>query len=66
MESQIIDHIRDDNIQTIEEHCSQVAKYASEEAKFSHLRTVMFMTGILHDIGKYSDSFQKYIMDEQK
>ena len=56
MESQFIAHIRDDNIQTIEEHCSQVAKYASEEAKFSHLRTVMFMTGILHDIGKYSDA----------
>ena len=66
MESQFIAHIRDDNIQTIEEHCSQVAKYASEEAKFSHLRTVMFMTGILHDIGKYSDAFQKYIMDAQK
>ena len=66
MESQFIAHIRDDNIQTIEEHCSQVAKYASEEAKFSYLRTVMFMTGILHDIGKYSDAFQKYIMDAQK
>ena len=66
MKSQFIAHIHEDNIQTLEEHCSQVAKYASEAAKFSYLRTVMFMTGILHDIGKYSDAFQKYIMDAQK
>lgn len=50
----------------MEEHCSQVAKYASEAAKSSHLSTVMFMIGILHDIGKYSDAFQDYIRDAQK
>lgn len=66
MKSQFIAHIRDHNIQTLEEHCSQVAKYASEEAKSSYLGTVMFITGMLHDIGKYSDAFQNYIRDAQK
>ncbi len=57
-----IAHIRDDGkIQTVEEHCLNVAKIASKLGKYYHLENVMFIAGLLHDCGKFSEEFQEYI-----
>lgn len=61
MKSQIIAHMSEGRIQTVDEHCRQTALYASREAESCGLSSVMYVAGVLHDIGKCSDEFQQYI-----
>ena len=57
-----IAHIsQDKQIQTIYEHNSNVAKLASEFAKEFGAENKGYLAGIFHDIGKYSQDFQKHI-----
>lgn len=65
MKKERIAHISEDGrIQTVEQHCYNVAKIASQKAKISNLENTLYILGLLHDIGKCSKSFQKYIKDE--
>ena len=52
-------------IQTVKEHCNNVAKYASESGKTLGLEHTMFLLGNLHDIGKFSAEFQKHINGDE-
>ena len=57
-------HIDDNNIeQSVYEHCVGTAFYASEEGENIGLGNVMYLSGILHDIGKNTDEFNDYIHD---
>lgn len=49
------------NIQEVKEHLLGTAKKAKEFAAEFNCGDVAFLCGLLHDIGKYSDAFQKRI-----
>lgn len=47
--------------QSIEDHCRGVAELASEAAAAFHAESWAKLCGQWHDLGKYSESFQKHI-----
>lgn len=49
------------NIQEVKEHLLGTAKRAKEFASGFNCESAAFLCGLLHDIGKYSDAFQKRI-----
>lgn len=46
--------------QALREHCEAVAKL-SREGAVAELRELCELIGLLHDVGKYQESFQKRI-----
>lgn len=48
-------------IQTVDEHNRNVAKYAKQALEKIGLGNTGYLAGFLHDIGKYTDEFSKYI-----
>ena len=65
--TQYIAHIResDGRIQTVEEHLTGVAELArAYGAKFG-FGEFCELIGLLHDVGKYSLDFQKYIASSE-
>ncbi len=58
-------HIRkqDKKIQTVKSHCDNVAKYTKDFLTDAGLENTGYLIGYLHDIGKYTDKFRKYIND---
>lgn len=49
--------------QSVAEHCRNTAKYASEALKVIGLEKTAYLAGLLHDCGKLSIRFKKYIED---
>lgn len=47
--------------QSIFDHCSNVAALAEAFASEFHAASLAWYTGMLHDVGKYSDAFQRRI-----
>lgn len=61
MNSEYIAHISNcGEIQSVVEHSLCTAQMA-ENYSIDELKKVIYFCGLLHDIGKYSDEFQKYI-----
>ncbi len=57
-----IAHINDKNeIQTCNEHSKNTAKIAAHLLKDIGLSNIGYLSGLLHDMGKYSDEFLEYI-----
>lgn len=54
-------HIRGNTIQSCQEHCFNTALYAKEDLKSSQLGNTAYLAGLLHDCGKFTDDFRKYI-----
>lgn len=54
-------HIKDSRIQTVEEHCKNVSEYAAQNGKKVGLESTLRLAGLLHDIGKQTNSFNDYI-----
>lgn len=56
-------HIReyDNALQTVEEHCKNVAKYAAQFGGQVKMERLAALSGLLHDMGKLSDDFEEYI-----
>lgn len=58
-------HIRkvDDKkyVQTVEEHCRGVAEIAAELLRDIGLEKTAYLTGMVHDLGKFSENFKNYI-----
>lgn len=48
-------------IQTASEHCRNTAKYASEDLMSIGLEQCGYLAGLLHDCGKFTDEFNRYI-----
>lgn len=51
--------------QSVEKHLLEVAKDASDFARKFGLSTYVELTGLLHDLGKYSKEFQDYIEESK-
>lgn len=65
LKEQFFAHIRNDNgreyVQTVEEHCRKTAEYCRENLAPLELGELGYFIGLVHDMGKYSDKFQKYL-----
>lgn len=51
-------------VQTVKEHCRSTAKYAAQALEAVSLTASGYLTGLVHDAGKYTASFQKYLVDQ--
>lgn len=60
---QLVAHVRDKDkkIQSLEEHLFAVSKYTGQFAGKIGLKEIGEILGLLHDVGKASAEFQKYI-----
>ncbi|MDD4700329.1 MAG: CRISPR-associated endonuclease Cas3'', partial [Oscillospiraceae bacterium] len=63
----MIAHIRKkDNVtQPAEKHCENVGKLAAERGRFSGMEKSALLAGILHDMGKFTNQFEKYISGQK-
>jgi CRISPR-associated endonuclease/helicase Cas3 len=59
-----IAHVKesDDKEQTLEEHILGVAEFSRANAEKLRLGDLGELLGLLHDVGKYSEAFQEYIL----
>lgn len=48
-------------IQTVEEHCHGVAEIAAELLRDIGLGKTAYLSGMVHDLGKFSENFKNYI-----
>ena len=48
-------------VQSVEEHCQNTAKIASECLRCVNLDNVGYLAGIVHDMGKYTSEFKEYL-----
>lgn len=55
-----IAHINESSIQTVKEHCQNTANLSASFA-IPALKNLIYNIGLLHDIGKYQNSFQNRI-----
>lgn len=63
MEIYIAHKIKKSNrIQSVDEHCEETARLMQEKCPLEELSSIAWLTGFLHDRGKYSDKFQDYIL----
>lgn len=60
---QFIAHVRqsDSAVQTVEEHLLETSNIAGQLASKLNLEKTGTLIGFLHDLGKFSEAFQKYI-----
>lgn len=64
MEEQFVAHISDSGkVQSVAEHSLNTAA-AAADFSIAELRQINYLCGLLHDIGKYSDEFQRRIRGE--
>ena len=59
-------HIKEALVQSCSEHNLNTAALAEDSLSDTHLGKTAFLAGILHDCGKYSEEFKKYITDSFK
>ena len=59
-------HVRpeDGRKESIADHLHEVAEMASEFASVFGAETWAYAAGLAHDIGKYSDAFQRRILED--
>ncbi len=56
-----IARVSENRVQELKVHLMNVSQYASKQAKSVKLSNLVALCGYVHDMGKYSDGFQKYI-----
>ncbi|MBQ2671230.1 MAG: CRISPR-associated helicase Cas3' [Clostridia bacterium] len=56
-----IAHKYNDRLQSVDEHCKNVAKISYSLNGIKCLNEIVKLIGAVHDVGKYSEKFQKYI-----
>ncbi|MCF0230176.1 MAG: CRISPR-associated helicase Cas3' [Parasporobacterium sp.] len=61
-----IAHIKDERIQTTEDHCRETAEIASKFAEDFSASDIGRLSGLLHDAGKLSEAFNLYITGKKK
>lgn len=59
-------HIKNERMQTVEEHCKNVADLASADASRIGLENTAHLSGLQHDVGKSTNQFAAYISDDSK
>lgn len=55
-------HVESDRVQTLVEHSLSVSSLAGTFTKKLRMEHIGVLTGLLHDMGKSSEKFQRYIM----
>lgn len=50
-----------DRLQSIVDHCKNVSKISCSLNRIGCLNEIVKLIGDIHDVGKYSEKFQKYI-----
>ncbi|MEY8743968.1 hypothetical protein AB9M62_31910 [Bacillales bacterium AN1005] len=60
-----IAHIRqkDNEIQTVQDHLNEVQRGAERAGEKICIKNLAGITGLLHDMGKYTDEFLSYIQE---
>jgi CRISPR-associated endonuclease/helicase Cas3 len=53
--------IEADKVQTVQEHCKGTAKIAGRTLKFIGLENTAYLSGLLHDMGKFTNEFSEYL-----
>lgn len=59
-------HIRSDTLeerQALSDHCRNAARYASATLKEAGLPQTAYLTGLLHDMGKFKEEYQAYLQE---
>jgi CRISPR-associated endonuclease/helicase Cas3 len=54
-------HIRENEVQTCTEHCRNTAEVAGKALASVRLKNVAYLSGLLHDMGKFHPKFDNYI-----
>lgn len=54
-------HFTNEKTQSVRQHLLSVSEFCAEFAKSINLKSIAKLCGLLHDMGKYSESFQSYI-----
>lgn len=55
-----------DVVQTVETHCRMTAKYAGEVLSSVGLGEAAYLAGLLHDLGKFTQTFSDYLWDAHR
>lgn len=64
MADEYLAHIAEDGrTQTVLEHCMETARYAAECLAPVQLDAVVFLAGLVHDLGKYEMPYQEYLIN---
>ena len=59
-------HIRGSDEQSVRTHCEETAVYAKENGLAVGVGNAMYLAGLLHDLGKYTEAFNEYIYGSKK
>ena len=59
-------HIRGSDEQSVPTHCEETAVYAKENGLAVGVGNAMYLAGLLHDLGKYTEAFNEYIYGSKK
>ncbi len=54
-------HIQGNKVQSVDEHCKNVAAYAKASLDCVGLGQIAYLAGLLHDCGKFTNTFREYI-----
>ena len=50
--------------QSVSDHCCNTVKYAAEALETVSLSACGYLAGLVHDAGKYTASFQNYLVNQ--
>lgn len=56
-----VDHLGEKHVQSVAEHCRNVARYAAVSLEAVGLSATGRLAGLIHDAGKFSSAFRDYI-----
>lgn len=57
-------HINGENVQTVEQHCRNIAKITCSFSALINALNIGYIQGLLHDLGKLCRKFNSYIMGD--
>ena len=60
-----ISHIRENGLkQSVKDHCLETAKLCKEYGSTLEVSNMAYLQGVIHDVGKLTERFSKYIQNQ--